>query len=106
MIYGNRVMTNLVCRRPRQNKANSLTDRKGRERAALPVPLVGEIVRNKTPTTKVPKSGFDPHFWANTKDQIGKSGLLSGASNKTPTTKVPKSGSDPRFWADIKDRFG
>ncbi len=37
---------------------------------------------NKTPTTKVPESGFDPGFWANTKDQIGKSGLLSGASNK------------------------
>ncbi len=37
-------------------------------------------VPRKTPTTKVPELGFDPGFWANTKDQIGKSGLLSGAS--------------------------
>jgi hypothetical protein len=37
-------------RRPaglRQNKANSRTDGKGRERARLPVPPVGAIVRNK-----------------------------------------------------------
>jgi hypothetical protein len=37
---------------------------------------------NKTPTTKVPESGFDPRFWADTEDQFGQSGLLSGASNK------------------------
>jgi hypothetical protein len=33
-----------------------------------------------TPTTKVPKSAFDPRFWADIEDRFGRSRLLSWAS--------------------------
>jgi hypothetical protein len=33
-----------------------------------------------TPTTKVPKSAFDPRFWADIEDRFGRSLLLSWAS--------------------------
>ena len=51
------------CRRPefRETKPISRRRRVGR----------GANVRNKTPTTKVPKPDFDPCFWADIEDRFG-----------------------------------
>ncbi len=58
-----------------QNEANLARPGQGRVSDAWKMP-------NKTPTTKVRESGFDPRFWADTNGRFGRSGLLSGASNK------------------------
>jgi hypothetical protein len=65
VLDGERVMVDLPPEQPRQNKANFRPDR-GPAGGSQ-----GAGGTNKTPTTEVRESAFDPHFRADTKDRFG-----------------------------------